>query len=63
MASYSPPSVSAYLRDIPADQRPSIDKLRKAILPKLDKNFEECIRYGTIGYVIPKSIYPLWLSL
>ena len=58
MASYPSLSVSQYLNEIPLDQKPIIEKLRTAIKSKLDKEFEECINYGMIGYVIPKSVYP-----
>jgi uncharacterized protein YdhG (YjbR/CyaY superfamily) len=58
MANYPSISVSQYLKEIPADQKPIIEKLRMAIKSKLDKEFEECMNYGMIGYVIPKSVYP-----
>lgn len=58
MASYSVNSVEEYLAAIPAEQKAYIDRVRKAILSKLDKGFEECINYGMIGYVVPKKLYP-----
>ncbi len=57
MATHSSTSVSEYLNDIPSEQRSFVEKIRSAIKSKLDKKFEECINYGMIGYVIPKSIY------
>ena len=58
MASYSVSSVVEYLSAIPSEQKPYVEKVRKAILSQLDKGFEECINYGMIGYVVPKSLYP-----
>lgn len=33
-------------------------KLRKTILNNIPDGFDECMSYGMIGYVVPKSIYP-----
>lgn len=51
-------SVSEYLNAVPEEQKPFLDKVRNAIKKNLDKKFEECINYGMLGYVIPKTIYP-----
>ena len=58
MASFSVSTVEEYLSAILAEQKPYIDKVRKAILSKLDNGFEECINYGMLGYVVPKKLYP-----
>lgn len=58
MASFSVSTVEEYLSAIPAEQKPYVDKVRKAILRKLDNGFEECINYGMLGYVVPKKLYP-----
>lgn len=58
MASFSVNTVEEYLSAIPAEQKAYIDKVRKAILSRLDKGYEECINYGMLGYVVPKTIYP-----
>jgi uncharacterized protein YdhG (YjbR/CyaY superfamily) len=51
-------SVEEYLKAIPADRKEAVEGIRKAILKKLPKGFEECLNYGMIGYVVPHSIYP-----
>jgi len=51
-------TVQEYLDNIHEERKASFDNLRKAILDKLPDGFEECINYGMIGYVVPKSIYP-----
>jgi uncharacterized protein YdhG (YjbR/CyaY superfamily) len=58
MASYSGNSVEEYLSAIPSEQKLAIEKIRKAIKKGLDKGFEECMNYGMLGYVVPKTIYP-----
>ncbi|HXA17619.1 MAG TPA: DUF1801 domain-containing protein [Thermoanaerobaculia bacterium] len=51
-------TVSAYLASLPDDRRKSIDTVRSVILANLDKDFEEGMQYGMIGYYIPHRIYP-----
>lgn len=51
-------TVGQYCADIPEAQKQAFDKLRTAILAHLPDGFEECMNYGMIGYVVPKSIYP-----
>jgi len=51
-------TVEAYLSELAPERRESIQKLRKEILSKLPKGFEECMQYGMIGYVVPHSLYP-----
>ncbi len=51
-------TVEQYLAELPEDRRAAIEAVRKVILKNLDKGFEECIGYGMIGYVVPKSKYP-----
>jgi uncharacterized protein YdhG (YjbR/CyaY superfamily) len=53
-----PNSVIEYIANIPVDQKPHFEKLRAAILNSIDKDFEECISYGMLGFVVPFSIYP-----
>ena len=47
-----------YISKVPEDRRPYFQKLREVILENLPEGFEECIHYGMVGYVVPKSIYP-----
>jgi hypothetical protein len=51
-------SVQDYLADLPADRRAAIQTVRDVILKNLDKDFEEGMQYGMIGYYVPHSVYP-----
>jgi hypothetical protein len=51
-------SVNDYLAELPAERRAAIQTVRKVILKNLDKDFEEGILYGMIGYHVPHRIYP-----
>jgi hypothetical protein len=52
------PAVAAYLASVPKEQRPLLDAVRAAVLAGLDKDYDEIIQYGGIGYVVPHSIHP-----
>ena len=47
-----------YLKELPADRKEVVTKLRNTILKNLPKGFKEIISYGMIGYVVPLEIYP-----
>jgi hypothetical protein len=47
-----------YLKELPADRKEAVTKLRDIILKNLPKGFEETMNYGMLGYVIPHSKYP-----
>ncbi len=51
-------TVKDYLAELPEDRRAAIEAVRKVILKNLDKDFEEGIAYGMIGYYVPHSVYP-----
>jgi len=51
-------TVSDYLASLPDDRRKAIETVRSVILANLDKDFEEGMQYGMIGYYIPHRIYP-----
>jgi uncharacterized protein YdhG (YjbR/CyaY superfamily) len=51
-------NVEQYLKELPADRREAMDKLRKTVLKNLPKGFKENMSYGMIGYCVPHSIYP-----
>lgn len=51
-------SVAAYLKSLPEDRREALETVRKVILAHLDKDFEEGMQYGMIGYYVPHRIYP-----
>ena len=51
-------TVDQYLAELPDDRRSAISAVRRVILDNLDKDYEECMQYGMIGYVVPHRVYP-----
>ena len=51
-------TVKDYLAGLPADRRDAIEAVRTVILKNLDKDFEEGMQYGMIGYYVPHRIFP-----
>jgi hypothetical protein len=51
-------TVQQYLAELPADRRAVLQAVREVILKNLDKNFEEGMQYGMIGYYVPHRIFP-----
>jgi hypothetical protein len=51
-------TVQDYLAELPADRRAAVETVRGVILKNLDKDFEEGMTYGMIGYYVPHRIYP-----
>lgn len=51
-------TVAQYLAALPDDRRKTLDAVRRVIRKNLDKNFEEGIQYGMIGYYVPHRVYP-----
>jgi Domain of unknown function (DU1801) len=51
-------TVDEYLAELPEDRRTAIEAVRKVILKNLDKDYEEGMLYGMIGYYVPHRIYP-----
>jgi hypothetical protein len=52
-------TVEQYLSELPAERRAAIEAVRKVILANLDKDFEEGIQYGMIGYYVPHRVFPV----
>ena len=52
-------TVKEYLASLPADRRAGIEAVRKVILKNLDKDYDECMLYGMIGYAVPHRVWPL----
>jgi hypothetical protein len=50
-------SPSDYCQKVPEDRREAFGKLRQTIIDNLPAGYQECMSYGMIGYVVPKSIY------
>ncbi len=51
-------TVDQYMAELPEDRRAALSAVRDTILANLDKDVEECMNYGMIGYVIPHRVYP-----
>ncbi len=51
-------TVDAYLAELPPDRREIIAAVRRVILKNLDRDFEEGMQYGMIGYYVPHHVYP-----
>ena len=51
-------TVEEYLATLPDDRREALAAIRKVILENLDKDYEEGIQYGMIGYYVPHRVFP-----
>ncbi|PCI34918.1 MAG: hypothetical protein COB60_05205 [Flavobacteriaceae bacterium] len=51
-------SPEAYIAGLPENRIPAMERLRKTIQEHLPSGFKEEMSYGTIGYVVPHSMYP-----
>lgn len=51
-------TVEEYLANLPKDRRDALEAVRKVILANLDKDYEEGIQYGMIGYYVPHRVFP-----
>ena len=51
-------TVQEYLAALPADRRAAIQTVRGTILKNLDKDYEEGMQYGMIGYYVPHRVFP-----
>jgi len=51
-------TVDEYLANLPDDRREALQAIRKVILENLDKDIEEGIQYGMIGYYVPHRVFP-----
>jgi hypothetical protein len=51
-------TVKEHLAELPADRRAALEAVRSVILKNLDKDFEEGMLYGMIGYYVPHRVYP-----
>ena len=51
-------TVEQYLTELPEDRRAALSAIRSVILKNLDKDFEEGMQYGMIGYYVPHRIFP-----
>ncbi|MFN5496417.1 MAG: DUF1801 domain-containing protein [bacterium] len=51
-------TVKEYLQSLPDDRRKAIEAVRKVILKNLDKDYEESMLWGMIGYAVPHRVWP-----
>ena len=51
-------TVKEYLAELPEDRCAAIQAVRKVIRKNLDKDYEEGMQYGMIGYYVPHKLYP-----
>lgn len=51
-------TVEKYLAELPDDRRRALEVVRQVILTNLDKDYEEGMQYGMIGYYVPHRVYP-----
>lgn len=51
-------TVAEYLASLPADRREALTFVRSAILANLDKDYEERMSYGMIGWAVPHRVFP-----
>ena len=51
-------TVEQYLSEMPEERRAAIATVRHVILKNLDKDYEEGMQYGMIGYYVPHRVYP-----
>src|SRR5437879_9069682 len=51
-------TVEAYLKSLPDDRRAAISTVRDILRKNLDKDYEEGVLYGMIGYFVPHRIFP-----
>tara|TARA_B110000902_G_scaffold72062_1_gene85202 strand:- start:765 stop:1220 length:456 start_codon:yes stop_codon:yes gene_type:complete len=51
-------TVDEYISNIPKERQAVFAQLRNTILTNLPKGMAEQMSYGTLGYVVPKTVYP-----
>src|ERR1044071_6851952 len=51
-------SPEQYLKELPADRKEAVTKLRETILKNIPKGFKEAMGYGLPGFVVPHELYP-----
>jgi hypothetical protein len=58
MASSKATTVSAYLKELPAERRAVISTVRDVVRKNLPKGYREAMSFGMIAYEIPLETYP-----
>src|SRR6476660_1769309 len=47
-----------YIKELPANRKEPVSKLRETVLKNLPKGFKELMGYGMLGYVVPHELFP-----
>ena len=63
MKEYNAKTVDKYISQLSEERKVVLTLLRNIIKQNLPEGFVEQINYKIPGYVIPKSMYPKWISL
>lgn len=50
--------IKAYIDQVSEDRKEAFLELYETVRTQIPKGFEEQLSYGSIGFVVPKSIYP-----
>lgn len=50
--------IQAYIDEVSEDRKEAFLELYETVRTHIPKGFEEQLSYGSIGFVVPKSIYP-----
>ena len=51
-------TVAQYLAELPAERRAALTAVRQVILDNLDRDYEEGMQHGSIGYYVPHRVFP-----
>jgi hypothetical protein len=51
-------TVEQYLSGLSAERRGALEAVRRVLLANLDKDYEEGMQYGMIGYYVPHHVFP-----
>ena len=51
-------SPQEYIDSLPEDRKQAVAKIRQMLLENLPAGFAEVMSYGTLGYVVPHTLYP-----
>ncbi len=51
-------TVAEYLKSLPEDRRRAVEAVREAVRRHLDKDVEEGMNYGMIGWFVPHRVFP-----
>jgi hypothetical protein len=51
-------TVEEYLSELSEDRRQALEAVRRVVLKNLDKDYEEGMQYGMIGYYVPHRVHP-----